>query len=638
VVLAYGLEASYLWEIGCMVCRRSLPALLLAAALACCSGAPPARPDAASVASVASVGARPHRVVLILLDGGSTRTLHDLYRQGVLDKGGFARFFREGEVADALVPAAPSLSTTNHVTLATGFPPAATGIVGTRFHPGGTPFAHEENGFDAAIGTETLWEAARRQGKRVGIPFWPGIDTRGERRTADWGLTLNPARDPQVFDLARADWRPVQPGPMPEGVVSHSRLLTTQVTVPADVGVPAQTLELFAVDGKDDGRTAYDGLAVIGPPYSVGRRAAPPLRTGEWRLLTWPRADGRSSSSLKLLALSPDLSHARLFVGGLYDTIAYPSGFAGSFAGSGIYWPGPASNNSLAASWEGKTGIDLATWTEQADRLSPFFADALRIATAREDWDLLMCSIAIIDQAGHALTLLDPRQPHFSPALRDDLARARSRVWQAVDRQLGQLLAGLDLARTTVVVVGDHGMMAAHTGVDPNAPLAELGLLPRKTAGGGSPSGPVVYAIGNGGVAHIYIDNGGDAAAGARTLDDLARRYADWRVAGEAPIERIFRRQEAAQIGLDSPNSGDLILFAREGYVLRNLPGGKPIGPAPVYGVHGYLSSHPEMLALYMAIGAGVRPGHGGTLQATEVAPRVAKWLGIDPPRREINR
>ena len=597
--------------------RFRFPVLLLALGLSACSGGPAARPG--------TVPAQPRRVVLIVIDGGSTGTLHDLHRQGLLDQGGFERFFREGEVADALIPVFPSLSATNHATIASGFPPAATGIVGNDFHLGGSPFSKTVNALDVTAGTETLWEAARRQRRKVGITFWPGVDAKEERRSGDWGVSLYPERDPQVVSLARADWRSASPGSGPEGVASHSEMLTTRVMIPGDPGTPEQPLDLFAVDGTDDGRINYDGVAVIGELYSDGRRMSGPLRTGEWKYATSPRGDRTVVSSLKLLGLAPDLSSFRLFVGGIYHTIAYPGGFAEPFLASGISWPGPANNAGLGAAWDGRPGIDLDTWVEQSERGAEFFGQALRFMASRADWDLLLCSIPVIDQAGHRLLLLDSRQPGFSAERRNDLTRARTRVWQSVDRELREVLDGLDLSRTTVVVVGDHGMSAIHTAIDPNAPLAEAGLIAGKKA----------FAVANGGAAHIYLEPR-DAPGGERILADLARRFAGWRLDGEAPVEKIFTRQEAARIGLDHPNSGDLIVFVRDGYVFRHLPGGKSVGLAPGYGAHGHLSTDPDLHALYMALGAGIKPRRGGTLDATDIAPRVAAWLGIDPPRREI--
>jgi len=587
-----------------------LAALLAVLGLAGCSSAPPARPESASAA-------KPRRVILISLDGAGARTLHDLHRQGLLGAGGFERFFKEGQVAEALIPVDPTLTSTNHVSLVTGFPPASTGIVSNQFHPAGAPAKERGNGFDAPIGTETLWEAARRQGKRAAVLTWPGADAKGERRTADWGLIFNNLAEfgPQLLTLSRADWGPLtasQPA-----VTSYSEPLTARVTVGGEAeGAETRTLELFAVDGTDDGKVNYDGVTAS---------ATAPFGVGQWGLLTWPEPG--VSSRVKLLALAPDLANARLFMDGMYRTLAYPDELAASLAGGGLYWPGAPDNAGLAAGWQGKPGIDLDTWTEQAELGVTFMAAALRSAAARADWDLLLGYMPAIDQAGHRLLLLDPRQPTFSPERRDELTRARNRVWQKIDAELAKLIAGLDLERTTLVLVSDHGMMPVHTSVDPNVLLAESGDAPRRA-----------YVVTDSGVAYVYLAEGGDAAdaeSRARLLADLAGRYAAWQIEGEAPVEKAFSRQEAAGLGIDHPNSGDLVLFAHPGFVFRPLPEGKAAAPAPVYGAHGHLGTHPEMQGIYLALGAGVPPGSAGTVRATEVAPRVAAWLGIAPPKEK---
>jgi predicted AlkP superfamily pyrophosphatase or phosphodiesterase len=594
-------------------------------------------------------GSPPHRVVLISLDGAGADTLRQLHRQGALRAGGFERFFREGQVAEALIPVNPTLTSVNHISLATGFAPSATGIVGNQFYPQGglAPLA---NGFAAPIGTDTLWEAARRQGLHVGVLAWPGADAKGERRTADWGLVFNAAADynPQILALSRADWQPA-PGPGREGTASDPAPPTTQVEVASETAKTGEagtggnaakltlSLRLVAVRSRGD-KAGYDGLTVADEPAGKvgggGGDARAPMHAGEWRQVSWAQPGGTASAWLKLVSLAPDLGDARLYLGPVFHTIAYPGRFAQLLRQHGLDWPGPPDSADLAATWQGKPGIDLDTWTAQADHMAAFMGGALRSAAAGTSWDLLLCYIPVLDDAGHRLLLLDPRQPDFSPGRRDDLARARLRVWEAVDRELRELLAGLDLTRTTVVVVSDHGMAPIHTVIDPIAPLSELGLL----ANGGADSGAtrVAHATADGGVSHVYLDAGAEAGARARTLAALARRYADWRVAGEAPIERIFSRREAARLGLDHPNSGDLILFAREGYGFRSLPGGKAVSPAPIYGAHGYLATHSDMRAIYLAIGAGVEPGTSGVVQATEVAPRVARWLGIASPSREI--
>ncbi|HXU44264.1 MAG TPA: alkaline phosphatase family protein, partial [Thermoanaerobaculia bacterium] len=107
-------------------------------------------------------------MILLSLDGTSAIELRERLAAGDLPAGGFSRFFEQGETAKALIPVDPTLTAVNHIALATGFPPAATGIVGNSFHAARSAWGEKESGFDAPIATETLWEAARRQGKRTG--------------------------------------------------------------------------------------------------------------------------------------------------------------------------------------------------------------------------------------------------------------------------------------------------------------------------------------------------------------------------------------------------------------------------------------------------------------------------------------
>jgi predicted AlkP superfamily pyrophosphatase or phosphodiesterase len=331
-----------------------------------------------------------------------------------------------------------------------------------------------------------------------------------------------------------------------------------------------------------------------------------------------------------VLSLDPSLSTVRLYFGGQYRTRAYPSAFATELAAAGIFWPGPPDSAALAAAERGGEGIDTATWAEQTERFAGFFGAALRLSVEHPDWDLMLGYIPVIDEAGHELLLLDARQAGYTAERRSAYARTRLRVWQAVDRELRRIVGVTDLKRTTVVVVSDHGMAPVHTALDANALLREQGLSTRATV---AP---------NGGMAHLYLASGTgrDEASGEALIPRLTRLFQGWRIGGEAPVERILTREEAAGVGLDSPNSGDLILFAREGYAFVSRSpaaagaASPPSFPSPLLGAHGYLNTYPNMHAIYMALGAEIAPGTAaGTLKTTDVAPRVASWLKLEPPR-----
>lgn len=603
-------------------------ALLLALLLLGCQSAPPPTPEPEPPPQPAG----PSRVVLLSLDGAGADELHRLYQEGFLEAGGFGAFFENGQVAERLIPVNPTLTATNHISLATGYVAGETGIVSNTFHP-----AEEKDllktvsGFAAEIGTETLWEAARRQGKKVGVTTWPGADDTGPRRRADWGMVyVNDAERPAILmNLDRKAWEPWQGEARVE---SRSPVLQAAVEAGGPQG-PKQSFELLAVDRKAN-VPGYDGVVVIPQPQAESGRLPVVVDPGEWGTVRcpWAKPEGeprQARCSVKLLALDPDLASARLYFAALYPLQAYPPEFATSLEARGLAWPGPPDDRKLADTWNGKPGIDLATWTEQAERFAVFFGESLRAAAERTDWDLLMGYVPVIDEAGHQLLLADPRQPGYTPERQEEFAFARLRVWQAADRLLASLLNTLDLTDTALIVVSDHGMAPVHTALNPNVLLRDVGLL--AVDADGKIVGTIALAVSSGAVSHVYVEPGREDV-----LPRLRDLLAGWTLpGGEKPIERIFTREEAAEIGLGHPNSGDLVLFPAPGYTFSGggLKEGKAAFPTQVLGMHGGLNTHESMHGIYLAIGAGIEPGNAGTVRSLDVAGRVAERMGIEKPR-----
>ena len=638
--------------------RRLSPALLapgvLFTLLSCQGTAPPApaSPRPPAPPPVAAAGAPTGRVLLLSLDGAASETLHRLYSEGQLDGGGFVRFFREGQVAESIVPVNPTLTSTNHISLATGYTASATGIVSNRFHPPGAAWATVVSGFDAPIGTETLWEAARRQGKRVGCVTWPGVDGKDDRRRADWGLLYTqPERPSALLTLGRKDWTPAE---IPRGTpfaTSYAPVLTARVDLPGSRPGENEGLDLFALDTADDGAVRYDHLLVRPRPKTpeisetggTGGTEEETLAAGQWHRVLVPGAAGKTEGApgalwMKVLAIDPGLGSVRLYFGNLTRTRAYPAGFATALAERGLVWPGAPDEKRLQASWQGQPGIDLDTWSEQTERFAEFFGGSLRVAAARQDWDLLLGYIPVIDEAGHTLSLLDPRQSGFSPERSEAFAKGRLRAWQAVDRELGRLLSEVDLATTRVVVVSDHGMAPVHTRLDPNLVLLAKGYLVADGQGKILAGKSTVVAVSDGAVSHLYFGPraGSDPAKREKLSGHLRALFDGWMVDGVHPLARVLSRREAGEVGLDHPNSGDLLLFAQEGYDFQasgDVRERRAAVPATVYGTHGYLNSNPNMHGIFMVVGQGVLPGTSSAVASTEVAGKVAGWLGIEKPR-----
>lgn len=122
----------------------------------------------------ANMMAGEHRTVIISLDG--CRWDYPLmYATPNLDEIG------KTGVSGIMQPSFPSLTFPNHYTLATGLVPDHHGIIGNTFYD-------KESGLTFSLGNkqtkqdprfwggEPIWITAKKQGKRVGVVYWPGSD------------------------------------------------------------------------------------------------------------------------------------------------------------------------------------------------------------------------------------------------------------------------------------------------------------------------------------------------------------------------------------------------------------------------------------------------------------------------------
>src|SRR6185295_19245015 len=228
-------------------------------------------------------------------------------------------------------------------------------------------------------------------------------------------------------------------------------------------------------------------------------------------------------------------------IGGEFANEAYPPKFAADLARAGLAWPGPPDDDLFDEARAGGQGIDLDTWTEQTERFADFFLEGMRHAVARADWDLFLGYVPSLDEAGHRLLLVDPRQPGYTPALAASSARARRRIWQAVDRGLARLLAALDLSTTTVVLVSDHGMLPIHTRIDLNALLRDLGLAVLGDDGRPDPARSRALAPGKGERPTSTWPHRSSSPSGPRSSRDSRSASSGWRSEGIVRSPASFR-------------------------------------------------------------------------------------------------
>ncbi len=246
-------------------------------------------------------------------------------------------------------------------------------------------------------------------------------------------------------------------------------------------------------------------------------------------------------------------------------------------------------------------------------RIAPFDGtrpEALKVAQILE-WlrlpgaqrpHLIMSYFAGTDGAGH----------NFGP----DSSRVNEQL-VAQDAQLGSLLAGIDELdlwhRLTLIVVSDHGMIAAGDHVALDEVLADAGIEAKVTG----------FTVG-----HVWLASSQDAADAAEVL------------ARDSRLKVVTRAQaQAGYTFAATGRTGDLVVIAQPPVVFE-MPGGFRGAVMGVlrffgwdFGAHGYDPDIEEMGGVFLALGRGVPEGHRlGAVRQVDVAPTIASLLGIQPP------
>ncbi len=601
---------------------------------------------------------QPGRLVLISLDGFAADRHRENLRRGLYtDPEGVAAFEASGYVVENAIPVDPPLTSVSHASIATGAFPGTTGIVANRFHLPSTPVWLGVSGFEARWNAEPLWEAFRRQAKRVGVLTFPGCDLTSPSRTADFGMIyVNKPNAPAA--LLTLEGSQFTTATLPDGWTSFSPARRTTVTVPlAGSGMPPPaTFTLTALDTTDNGVADYDTI-VVDDDEDPGNGTRARVHGGEWFPLRVrvPHPDGGTrvvGAWCLLQALPPDLAGVKLYQGAFFTTEAYPRDFRELLEENAGFWPGPGDERFLARTLAGGEGLRVADVLAQTRRFSEFFNACAATAIARERFDLLMLYQPVVDEVEHTMLVVNPRQRDYSEGLAATARATVDEVYRIADHAVGQLARELDLSRDALVVVSDHGMAPVWETVHLNQLLQQAGLAEAEQNARARQDGEAwrvksssqIVAYASGGCAHLYLNLRGREVRGVVEPSDAeavvraaAAHLAGAQVDGQDVVQAMFRRAELAGIGLDSPNAGDLVVFLRPGF-----NGSSEIGPpgasfhaqAELYGAHGFLNTTPAMAAVWLARGAAVPARHISKASLTEVAAFVAQVAGVQPPAR----
>jgi predicted AlkP superfamily pyrophosphatase or phosphodiesterase len=226
----------------------------------------------------------------------------------------------------------------------------------------------------------------------------------------------------------------------------------------------------------------------------------------------------------------------------------------------------------------------------------------------------------------HLLTL-DSTQHRYGP--RTPAAMA---AMAHLDSQVATILKAVEdsgiARRTTVFVVSDHGFKAVKRQIRPNAVFAKEGLLKVEA---GKVASAELFSVPEGGSALVYVtvpDPSGALLAKARQL-----------LSGVEGIASIVEASEFDKYGLPAPTAtgqmGSLMLTASEGYAFTADANEPAVvdSPAGSLGSHGYVASDPDLQALFIASGRGIKRGvRVDAVSNLNLTPTIARLLDLQMP------
>jgi len=190
-----------------------------------------------------------------------------------------------------------------------------------------------------------------------------------------------------------------------------------------------------------------------------------------------------------------------------------------------------------------------------------------------------------------------------------------SMVWEALQRDYP--------GKATLIVVSDHGFSLNKTRISANEVLQKIGLA---TFDGKRYTSDSVQLLTQGGSILVYIT---DDAKRELIAQQLKKAFTS--VEG---IDSVLTPEHFAEYGIADPrrdpHAPDLVLFGKLGYFFGDTAAG---GKKEHKGSHGHNSHLPDLHAIFVAAGEGIKPGVKlGEIQNTSVAPTIAKLLNLEMP------
>ncbi len=171
------------------------------------------------------------------------------------------------------------------------------------------------------------------------------------------------------------------------------------------------------------------------------------------------------------------------------------------------------------------------------------------------------------------------------------------------------------LQDSTILVVSDHGFRKVLHAMHLEVLLKSVPAFEGK-----------VWAMAEGGTASLYFDKTVDRQSTIPQVESL--------LASAEGVDKIYSPEEFAKLGwptrAQSDEAPDLILTAKPGYHFSGEESDAFVSEPEEKGNHGYLNTDPEMQAIFIAWGRGVKKDNNlGAISTLDVEPTIAHLLGL---------
>jgi predicted AlkP superfamily phosphohydrolase/phosphomutase len=580
----------------------------------------------------ASFVAVPDRVVIVSWDGAADWVVDRLLAEGRLPT--VARMAREGVAAEHMTQAFPSKTAVGHFAAFSGTWPRQNGVVNNAvplLPRAEHTILERRSGFDGASHlTEPLWVTAAKAGKTALC-----LSAAGAYPPAPDQERLRKARVPLSRFIDFSGFEAGIEGPQAvdlEGKPETLRIGRTEVRL-----VP-----------EKNAAGAFDRVRV---EAGDARFEAFPKRVGDLTSWVGPvRIEGETAlvgfAYFRLYTLDPQSGKTLLYVRGVngMNGTQPPSENERYLAAYGGFHDSPWSlyeRGGLGPTlWQDGDGTAEARLVENVALDQEFLKRSFREGLKRYRGDIVFHYTPNSDSAGHTwMGALDPQSGIYRADLAAKIWPYYAQVFSLQDAWLADMMRAAG-PKTTFVLISDHGMAGVDKRFDANAALEAAGLLVRTREGQIDLARTKICAPPWGD--NQLVVNSTEWKSGvvplaekAKVVDAAEKVLLDVRdpETGRPIVTRVFRPDEAPEMGIGGPAGGDLYFDVAPSYVPGSGRGvvsklSSPIGD----GVHGFWPLRRDMHAIFYMSGPGVVRGKKlPPVRAVDVVPTVCRLMGLQP-------